>query len=342
LRKKVRISDVARLSGVSLSTVSLVLNNRPGVSEETRITVIKAANELGYSSLGNGGRSPAAQLQTIGMVIKTHVNMIPQANPFYSKVMMGIEDTCRNKGIQLLFSTIPVDENNQPVEMPALLNNLPLDGLLLVGAYVNPVFGAHLLQRRIPTVLVDGYSENQDFDSVLSDNFRAAYHAIEYLLDKGHRHIGLVGSDDLSFPSLRERRNGYLRALKERDIPDSYIASFNINQTHGFKETTDLLRQNPHITALFCVNDDIASSSLRAAQSLGLKVPDDLSIIGYDDTYLAANTHPALTTLHVDTLSMGRAAVRLLSMRIENPASARMTLLTHPQLIERESVASKT
>ncbi len=339
--KKVRISDVARLSGVSLSTVSLVLNNRPGVSEETRQAVLKAASDLGYSVPGNGGHSPAVHLKTIGMVVKTDANSTPQANPFYSKVMMSIEDACRREGIQLLFSTVPVDENNQPVEMPSLLNNLPLDGLLLVGAFVNPVFTSVLQQRRIPTVLVDGYSENQDFDSVVSDNFRAAYNAVEYLLEIGHRHIALVGSSDQCFPSLRERRNGYLRALKEHDIPDTYIAGFNINQTHGFQESLDLLKQYPQITALFCLNDDVASSALRAAQSLGWKVPDDLSIIGYDDTYIAANTHPALTTLHVDTLSMGRAAVRLLSMRIENPASARMTLLIHPQLIKRESVAPK-
>lgn len=342
MRKKVRISDVARLSGVSLSTVSLVLNIRPGVSEETRQAVMRAAGELGYSVFANGRSGPTAQLQTIGMIVKTDANTTPQANPFYSKVMMGIEDACRRKGIQLLFSTVPVDENNQPVETPSLLNNLPLDGLLLVGAFVNPAFASYLQQRRIPTVLVDGYSENQQFDSVISDNFRAAYQAVEYLLDKGHRHIGLVGSSDLCFPSLCERRNGYLRALKEHNIADIYIASFNINQTHGFQETIELLKQHPQLTALFCLNDDVASSSLRAAQSLGMKVPDDLSIIGYDDTYIAANTHPALTTLHVDTLGMGRAAVRLLSMRIENPESARMTLLIHPQLIERESVANKS
>jgi len=337
MKRKVKISDIARRSGVSASTVSLVLNHKPGVSQETRSSVLEVASELGYPIKPTATLGESNALTTIGMVVKIDPDIPPQANPFYSKVIMGIEDACRRKGVNLLFATLPVDENNRPLEVPQLLYNDIVGGLLMVGTCVDEAFTGLSSKRMIPIVLVDGYSNLENYDTVVSDNFRAAYQAVEYLMQKGHRHIGLVGSDDNCYPSLRERRNGYLRALKENGISDVYISNFNINKSKGYEETTSLLKEHPNITALFCVNDDVGSAAIRAAHDLGKGVPEDVSIIGYDDTYIAVNTHPALTTMHVDTLAMGRAAVHLLALRLENPESARMTLTIHPTLVERES-----
>jgi LacI family transcriptional regulator len=339
MKEKVKISDIARQSGVSVSTVSLVLNNKRGISPETRLRVLKSAGELGYPIKPTVPQEKNNLMTTIGMVVKIDPDITPQANPFYSKVIVGIEDACRRKGINLLFVTLPVDENNCPLEVPQLLHNNLVDGLLMVGTIIdnNPAFIPH--RHSIPIVLVDGYSSLESFDTVVSDNFRAAYQAVNFLIEKGHRHIGLVGGNENCFPSLKDRRNGYLRALKDKGISEFLMANFNINKSHGFPETITLLKEHSQITALFCVNDDVASAAIRGAQSLGRRVPEDLSIIGYDDTYIAANTHPALTTMQVDTVAMGRAAVHLLSLRLENPDSARMTLTIHPKLVERESVA---
>jgi DNA-binding LacI/PurR family transcriptional regulator len=160
-------------------------------------------------------------------------------------------------------------------------------------------------------------------------------------LSKGHRHIGLIGGEQACYPSIAERRNGYFRALKEGGISDIYTAEFNINRFQGETETAELLNQNPQITALFCVNDNVALGAIRAAQKLNKRVPDHISIVGYDDTYLATTVSPHLTTVHVDTLAMGRAAVHLLSMRLEKPDAARLTVTIHSELIERESTARK-
>lgn len=335
--RRVRISDIARRSGVSVSTVSLVLNRKPGVSQETRSSVLEVASELGYPIKPASPQGESIPLATVGMVVKVDPDIPPQANPFYSKVIMGIEDACRRKRINLLFATLPVDENNRPLEAPQLLYNDSVGGLLMVGTCVEEPFTGLSGKHTPPIVLVDGYSDIESYDTVVSDNFRAAYQAVEHLMRKGHRHIGLLGSDENCFPSLRERRNGYLRALKENGIADVYISDFNINKSKGYEETISLLNEHPNITALFCVNDDVGSAAIRAAHDLGKGVPEDVSIIGYDDTYIAANTHPALTTMHVDTLAMGRAAVHLLALRLENPESARMTLTIHPTLVERES-----
>lgn len=338
MKEKVKISDIARASQVSTSTVSLVLNNKPGVSDETREQVLQIAAGLGYPVKNNKtGRN--GRINTVGMVVRTEPEILPQANPFYSRIIVGIEDYCRKNGINLLFATLPVDEENRPVEIPQLLYNNMVDGLLMVGAFVDETITSISGKQMAPIVLVDGYSDTESFDTVISDNFRAAYQAVEYLIHKGHRHIGLVGSNENCYPSFKERRNGYRRALKENNIPQDYYANFNIMKSNGLEETRSLLTQHPQITALFCINDDVGSAAIRAVQSLGKCVPDDISIVGYDDTYLAVNSHPPLSTMHVDTITMGRAAMHLLSLRIDDPKSTRMTLLVHPYLVERESVA---
>jgi LacI family transcriptional regulator len=129
--------------------------------------------------------------------------------------------------------------------------------------------------------------------------------------------------------------------MKENDLSQVYTADFNISSSKGYDETIVLLQEYPHITALFCVNDDVGSHAIRAVKTMGKRVPGDISVVGYDDTYIAFNTHPALTTMHVDTSAMGRAAVHLLALRIEYPESTRMTLTIHPTLVERESVSTR-
>jgi LacI family transcriptional regulator len=339
MEERVKISDIAQQSGVSMATVSLALNNRPGVSEETRLRVLEIAEKLEYPLKPTTVTGKNNHLTTIGMVVKTDP-IPPQANPFYSKVIVGIEDVCRRGGINLLFVTLPVDDNNHPVEIPQMLYTDKVDGLLMVGTFMDETILSISGKRTPPIVLVDGYSTTDSYDMVISDNFRAAYQAVEFLIQKGHRHIGLAGSDINCYPSLKERRNGYLRALKENEITDVYIANFNINKTHGYEEIICLLKEHPQITALFCINDDVASSAIRAVQDQNKRVPMDISIIGYDDTYVAMHTRPGLTTMHVDTVAMGRAAVHLLSLRIDNPESARMTMTIHPRLVERESVST--
>ncbi|HZW02703.1 MAG TPA: LacI family DNA-binding transcriptional regulator [Anaerolineaceae bacterium] len=343
MKAKVTLHDLARQSGVSVATVSLALNDRPGVSAETRARILAAAAELGYPLKPPAPAANGRDLATIGMLVKTDPDISPQANPFYSKVMAGIEDACRRSGANLLFATLPVDEHNRALEAPAMLSSGLVDGLLLVGMCVGEnVAVLDLLsksaRRGVPIVLVDGYDEHERFDQVVSDNFHAAYQAVAHLIARGHRRIGLAGGGSDCYPSIRERRNGYLRALKEHGIAETCTADFNINRTHGQAEICELLAAHPELTALFCVNDDAGAAAIKAAQALGRRVPEQLSIFGFDDTYIAANTTPGLTTLHVDTVAMGRAAVQMLNLRMTYPESARMSFLIHPWRVDRGTV----
>jgi LacI family transcriptional regulator len=340
MEERVTITDIAQKSGVSPATVSLVLNEKPGVSSETRKRVLENAKMLGYQVKPISKPAQVGKLNILAMIVKMDRDDIPLENPFYSRVIMGIEDVCRRNGIILLFSTLPVDDQNRPKAIHPSLLNENIDGIMMVGAFmdetINSVSGSHTP----PIVLVDAYSNSNRYDTIVSDNFGASYQAIEYLIHKGHQQIGMIGGEPNAYPSLRDRRNGYLRALKENEISETYFANFNINSTKGYDETIWLLKEHPQITALFCINDEVAVTAMRAAQDLGKKIPQDLSIIGYDDIYLAQNSSPKLTTIHVDTTAMGRAAVQLLNFRLENPETARMTLILHPTLIERESVAA--
>ena len=200
---KVRLIDIAHASNVSPSTVSLVLRNKPGIPEETRQRVLAAAQELGYwrgksNALDRStGQRP---LRTVGLLIKADAGQTPAANPFYSHVLAGIEDACRVKHVNLLYATLPVDANNRVTAAPRLLDADTVDGLLLVGAFLDAPLYRLLGSGRLPLVLVDAYAAVPGCDAVLSDNMGGAAEMVGHLLDHGHCNIGMVGGGEACLP----------------------------------------------------------------------------------------------------------------------------------------------
>lgn len=339
--KPATLSDIARKSKVSISTVSLVLRDRPGIPDKTRQRVFAAASAVGYAKkprviLGRARQHP--KLSTLGLILKADPNLPPQANPFYSYVLAGIEQACRRNHINLLYATMPVDGDNVPVEMPRLLEEDTVDGLLLVGALVGDALHQMLVAKHVPVVLVDAYAEREDYDAVLSDNARGAHQAMAYLIGRGHKEIALVGGHPNAYPSLRERRDAYERALSAHGLTGRYFADSVAADGDLTNAITELLRGHSEITALFGVNDEAAITAIHAAQSLGKRVPQDLSVVGFDDIDLAHKLMPPLTTMHVDKIGMGRIAVQLLADRVQYPESETIITLVQPRLVERASV----
>jgi LacI family transcriptional regulator len=338
---KVRLIDIAHASNVSPSTVSLVLRNKPGIPEETRRRVLAAAQELGYwrgksNALDRStGQRP---LRTVGLLIKADAGQTPAANPFYSHVLAGIEDACRVKHVNLLYATLPVDANNRVTAAPRLLDADTVDGLLLVGAFLDAPLYRLLGSGRLPLVLVDAYADVPGCDAVLSDNMRGAAEIVGYLLEHGHCNIGMVGGGEHAYPSLRERRQGYRNALRAAGVAVDYVADCTPNDAE--EATGQLLLANPQLTALFCCNDHVALRAARAAQRLGRRIPGDLSLAGFDDIDFAAHLEPPLTTMHVDKIAMGRLAVQQLEARFAFPTNDQVTALLRPRLVERKSVAT--
>jgi len=342
-KQRVKMSDIAQKTDVSISTVSLVLRNKSGIPPETRQRVLKTAQKLGYRPKSASRPRPLSiQLHNLGLIVKSEPGVVPRANPFYSHVLAGIEEACRQNEINLLYATLPVDLNNHPVEVPRLLLEEGTDGLLVVGTLLDDAFAPVLNQKAVPIVLVDAYALSEKYDAVVSDNMSGAYQAVSYLIERGHRHMGIVGTCPDGYPSLRERRQGYIQALKDHGLTQTYFTDCAPHKDAAFEATTQLLSQYPQISAVFGCNDEIALAAMRAAQALGRPVPEELSVIGFDDIDLAHHVTPSLTTMRVDKAGMGRMAVKLLINRVEFPDAERVTSVIRTRLIERESVSTRT
>jgi LacI family transcriptional regulator len=340
MSQRVTLEDIARQSGVSSATVSLALRDKPGITADTRQRVIETARELGYRKLAQPERGSA--LHHLGIAIKARVDDDPQVNSFYAPIVAGIEAACRKLKINMLFATVPVDRDSHPQELPRMLFASHLDGILLIGAFVDQTI-THILQHQgLPTVLVDAYAPGHDYDAVLIDNIRGAYDAVSHLIGLGHRQIGLVGTLPDAYPSIADRRTGYEQALADHGIAGRYFADCHLSIEEGAAATAALLAAQPEITALFCANDLIAVGAIQAARAAARQVPGDLSIIGFDNIELGQHLNPQLTTLHVDKVAMGRLAVTLLAQRAEYPAANAITTVLRPSLVERQSTRRLT
>jgi len=337
-RNRVTLSTIAEESGVSPATVSLALRDKPGVGAETRERVREVAKELGY--IPKNGAQSSVDLANIGVIIKAEPDQMPQANQFYSYVVAGIEAACRQQQFNLLYARMPVDQDSYPVELPRmLLEQDATDGLLLVGAFLDDTIARFIERQSTPIVLVDAYAASDMYDAVVSDNFGGAHQAVTYLAQRGHRQIGFVGCHPHAYPSIRERKRGYSQALADQGIDQEYVARCHIvDQEEIAEATAELLQENPQITALFGANDEVAVAAMGAAQALGLSVPDEFSVVGFDNVNSAQTATPALTTMHVDKIGMGRLAVQVLINRVEYPESNPVTTTIHPNLVERQSV----
>jgi LacI family transcriptional regulator len=334
--KPTTLADVAAAVSLSPAAVSLALRGKPGVSEATRARVVEAARSLGYRPVAGVSRQHQKPL-TIGLVIKAVHGDSPEANRFYAPVMAGIEESCRTHVMNLMLATMPVDEHYYPIEVPRLVTDRTCDGLIVVGAHLS-LATAEILRGAPPVVLVDAYSEDDSFDSVATDNVGGARTALEHLVARGHRDIAILGTAPQAFPSILQRRRGYEQVIAEAGLAPHYIDAPYWPPESAAAVGVDYLKANPETSAVFCANDAVAIALLQAARLAGISVPGDLSVVGFDDIDLARFVSPALTTMAVDKVGMGRIAVTLLAHRLELEKECVTQTLVRPQLMERESV----
>jgi LacI family transcriptional regulator len=333
----IRLQDVADLAGVSIGTASQALNNRRNVASETRARVVDAARTLGYP-IRQHLEINESGLEVIGMLAKHDFGYAPDVNPFYTHVQAGVETECRHHTISLMFANIEVDTSNHPLFWPPMLNEDRIQGLLLVGTFIHDTVG--LLRQRLdlPIVLIDSYAPNMPFDSIVIDNAAGTRSALEHLTAHGHRHIGLIGTNPKSPPGVLERRNTYVQYMREQGLPEFYTEDSQLTQASGYAASRALLQRAPEVTAIFAVADIVAIGALNAARDLGVKVPDALSVIGFDNIDMANVVTPALTTVHVHKTWMGTLGVRQLIQRAQEVASPKVTVVVSTELVQRGSV----
>lgn len=340
----VTMAEVAKLSGVSLSTVSLVLSQKPGIPHETRHKVLRAAQSLGYqrkakASVDKQEQSP--QIRKVGVFVKSQVDdpIPPTSNVFYSHVLAGIEECCRFHNLLLMLSAVHTDTNSFPIEIPRLLNDQAIDAALLVGIRINEIFDTALGQSCLPAVLVDAPSPDSKFDAVVINNHEAGYKVANYLIKQGHHHIAFVGGFENSHPSFVGRRQGYLQALCDKGITEHYVIDCSYNDPQAVAGTIRRIRQEmPEVTAMIACNDKVAVELIQAANELGMTIPDDISVIGFDNIVMADRITPPLTTMNIDKVSLGRLGVELLLYRLQFPEAAVIQAVLSTTLLERKSV----
>jgi LacI family transcriptional regulator len=340
------LRDVAKLAGVSLGTASQALNQHGSVLAETRDRVLDAAKTLSYRARsyernGNGHvRAASAQLSVIGLLTKHDRGIPVDINPFFSHVQAGVESECRARNLGLMYANIEVDQSNHPLAWPRMVSERRIDGLILIGTTLEKMVGDIKRKLNKPIVLVDSYAPDFPFDSVEIDNIGGVFEAVQYLVQHGHRHIGLIGSNPASSLDILERRTGYLKALSQHGIAHNYIEDNVLHREESYKATQALLKRAPQVTAIFACNDDCAFGVMDAAHDLGLRVPRDLSVIGFDDVDLAREVKPALTTVQVHKTWLGKLGVQQLVERVQQPDRPRLSVTVSTRLIERESVAA--
>lgn len=343
-KKRVTLSDIAQASGVSLSAVSLALSDKPGISQETRSRVIELARSMGYRLKISAEIPPKHSFHTIGLLVSPKVDEEPHISTFYAYIISAIEATCQQMNLNLMYANLLLDRHFRPYHLPPLLEKGDVDGFLIAGAPVNEEISQVLDRRGLPVVLLEAYCPTHEYSAILYDNFQGTYDATEYLIGKGHRHIGYVGGHLQDYPSFRDRRLGYLKALEHHQYAPPYCADFSVylaQRNEVVEAAVNLVRQNPQITALVCATDDIAIAAISGLSHAGFAVPGDISIIGFDDIEMAENIVPALTTMRVNKQSMGRMAVQILLNHAQQETSECVISYFRPTLVERSSVIKR-
>jgi DNA-binding LacI/PurR family transcriptional regulator len=329
------ISDVARTAGVSKGAVSFALNGRPGVAEETRVRILAAADELGWTPSHRARALAASRALAVGLVIARPPETLG-GDPFFPAFIAGIETTLSPLGQSLVLQMVP-DHERELQGYRRLAADGRVDGVFLTDLRVDDPRPALLQEIGLPAVLVGPDCIDRNGPCVAVDDRPGIVAAVVHLLELGHRHIAHVSGPD-EFVHVVSRHDAWAGALRAAGVPEGpYIAS-DFSAQGGADATRQLLNRPDPPTAIVYANDVMAIAGMAAITSRGLDVPGDISITGFDDTEVTAHLQPPLTSVRTDAYGWGRAAAERLMAVVEGRDSPDITL-PPPHLVVRASTA---
>lgn len=332
----VTMNDVAKKAGVSIMTVSRVINGVEGkVSEKTRQKVLNIIKELNYHPNFVGRALHGSRLKIIGVISPLITAGIILENPFYYELIMGIEEVCTEKGFDVMIST-----RKKPKQLDYFKSfyERKLDGIIIVAPDITTIDFELIERDEIPVVLV-GERTKRKINYVDADNEEGGYIAIKYLYEKGHRDIGIVTGVQTMRNSI-DRFNGFMRATKQYnlEINNDWIINGNFTYEGGINAVDMLIKQKKRPTAVFCSNDLSALGFISEAKKRGLRIPEDISIVGFDNIFASQYSTPPLTTIKQPIFQMGKAAAELLLNKINNIEYIAEGRIFPVEIVERESV----
>ena len=330
--KRATIRDVARAAGVSVSTVSRVLHGHPAVNGDLQKRVQEAIETLDYQPNRSAQRLRSNMSSVIGLVISDI------ENPFFTSIVRGVEDVAYSKQMTVVLCNTDEDPRKQERYVDVMAEER-VAGLIIAPAYGDSVQSLlKLRQSGIPTVLLDRNVGEDKIDAVLVDNVAGAYTATQHLIALGRRRIVLVNGDT-RIKTFADRHRGYCKALEDAGIPFNreYVVEVYPKIERSIEAALALLQLDPRPDAIFAGNNLITVGVLKAIKQLGLNIPQEIALVGFDDMPWSSELCPPVTSIAQPTYELGQEAARLLIRRIQDPNAFQQTIMLHTRLIVRES-----
>jgi DNA-binding LacI/PurR family transcriptional regulator len=343
----VTVKDIAQRAAVSVGTVSRVLNQRGGINAELRDRVLQAADELGY--LGIAGQAVrlriTSSLKEIAFLLtENRDGHTTDLDLFWAQILHGVQQEASKHDLRVMYLRVGTEDSAH--EVLEKLEESEIRAVLLVGP-TEPAFIAELHAAQYQITLVDTFSLQTAVNAIVSDGYAGGCEAVSYLIAEQHRAIAFIGGPPIngvrgsnSLYSIAQRANGYRSALLDAGLPVQEKLQENCDLTPegGYQACLRLLKSGAVFSALFCANDKTAVGAMKALRERGVRIPEDCSVIGFDDVEMAEHLDPPLTTVRVDREALGAAAVKMLLTQVAEPDSPKATNLLRVELVKRLSV----
>lgn len=329
------IKDIAKLAGVTHSTVSRSLNDSPLVSVETKERIKKIALEMGYSPNSFARKLVTKKSHTLGVFFLSRDELDFMEN-FGTQFLDGIATASHDSDYDLLFFTVTRDLSNRKSYIK-MCREKQVEGAIFIGMTSDDPHLEEIATADFPICIIDFKVEGENVGFVSTDNVQGVHMALDYLWDCGHREIAYLGGPEHS-PVAMTRENAFADYMRQKGVyQEKLIFRGNFSKASGYQKALEVMKLRNLPTALFAANDSMALGAIKSFKENGLRVPVDISVVGYDNAMAGEYSDPGLTTVGQNAVEMGASAVRFLLARMESD-DLRKNILINPSLIIRESV----
>ncbi|MBV4418803.1 LacI family transcriptional regulator [Clostridium tyrobutyricum] len=325
------IKDVAKEAGVSIATVSRVLNDVDVVNEETKRKVLEAIDKLGYRPNIIARSLKTQRTKTIGIIIPDI------SNQFYPEIVRGAEDVANIYDYNIMLCNTDLDFEKE-MEYLRVLKEKMVDGVLYMSASLEPSILELIKQLQLTMVLVETANDNEDIPSVTIDNKKAAYDGVNYLIERGNKKVAYIGAHEDEENASAVRYIGYKEALKDNNfsIDDNITCFGGLKAKDGYEGMNQILDKQS-IDSVFCCSDEVAMGAINALRDRNIRVPEDVDVIGFGNIYSASVFYPKITTVAQPMYDMGSVGMRMLIKLINKQKVENTKYVLNHELIKRDS-----